>query len=444
MMKLIFLCLIPVGVFCSLRHDPLALTIVKGSPSKEMLNCRDESRGDKNVFPVMSAIGYDYTRWVGVWAGFTKVARGPVSASSAEKYKRTFKADVDAPFDAVHVPAGKCPSVPADVMAYSHIAQELCLPRGRMEVSSLPALARSYPVPTATSACSARLLMRMFSDSNKAEEGGIRPKAMFSVTEFDKTLWLVFRATDEDVDWTAMDFNAVIVPFVHGGKTYGHVHRGFFNAVMLLDREYGLARTAKRYADRGYKIVVTGHSLGGALTTIASLLIKLTAPSARVHAITFGSPRVGNSVFAQNFDQRVDKSTRMVTVFNCNGSPVADLFCSVPPKVGQTGEGIDSVTMLLQTSENAKSTRFGAQKLRAFFMKVKDNALRVGKDAVTKAAGAVFRFKHVKGFQRLDGPAFPDFKCTSNQNKIDMGTSEHGHYRRQEMHRFLVWAFRNA
>lgn len=44
---------------------------------------------------------------------------------------------------------------------------------------------------------------------------------------------------------------------------------------------------------------MTGHSLGGALATYAAVDIKrFLAPQAQVHFYTFGSPRPGNSQFA--------------------------------------------------------------------------------------------------------------------------------------------------
>ena len=59
-------------------------------------------------------------------------------------------------------------------------------------------------------------------------------------------------------------------------------------------------------------IVFTGHSLGGALSTIAALDFKLKNPKIIVKCITFASPRVGCPKFAKLFNANVDISHRLV------------------------------------------------------------------------------------------------------------------------------------
>lgn len=62
------------------------------------------------------------------------------------------------------------------------------------------------------------------------------------------------------------------------------------------------------------KIIFTGHSLGGALATLASIFYKNDFYYERleVFCVTFGSPRVGNRKFAKNFNDYVDVSLRYV------------------------------------------------------------------------------------------------------------------------------------
>jgi triacylglycerol lipase len=55
-----------------------------------------------------------------------------------------------------------------------------------------------------------------------------------------------------------------------------------------------------------------GHSLGGALSTIAALTFGAMYPDARHVCITFGSPRVGDTVFTDLFHKHVDESVRCV------------------------------------------------------------------------------------------------------------------------------------
>jgi len=55
---------------------------------------------------------------------------------------------------------------------------------------------------------------------------------------------------------------------------------------------------------------VLGHSMGGALAQLCALDLAVKAGAKDLHVYTFGSPRVGNSVFASFFQQHVDDSWR--------------------------------------------------------------------------------------------------------------------------------------
>ncbi len=61
-----------------------------------------------------------------------------------------------------------------------------------------------------------------------------------------------------------------------------------------------------------FYIYVTGHSLGGALAILATLDIKMQFPGTRVAMYNFGSPRVGDPLFAHIYDESVRNSYRVV------------------------------------------------------------------------------------------------------------------------------------
>ena len=54
------------------------------------------------------------------------------------------------------------------------------------------------------------------------------------------------------------------------------------------------------------ELVVTGHSLGGALATMASADLVLNRKMAKVRAVTFGSPRVFNKKGAMEVSKSVE------------------------------------------------------------------------------------------------------------------------------------------
>jgi triacylglycerol lipase len=102
--------------------------------------------------------------------------------------------------------------------------------------------------------------------------------------------FIVFRGTQpDDPSDIGTDAQAVLVDWQAQGK----VHLGFRDALASVwdPIESWLGAT-------GLQTWVTGHSLGAALATLAAALVP------RSHLVNFGSPRVGNDVFASQFDSR--------------------------------------------------------------------------------------------------------------------------------------------
>jgi triacylglycerol lipase len=77
----------------------------------------------------------------------------------------------------------------------------------------------------------------------------------------------------------------------------GRVHRGFVSAV---EEVWPKVRELLGPAWRSPPLWVTGHSLGGAMATLAS--VRLANEGYKVRAVyTYGSPRAGNKVFRQSY-----------------------------------------------------------------------------------------------------------------------------------------------
>eukprot|EP00296_Roombia_truncata_P000222 JP435887.1.p1 GENE.JP435887.1~~JP435887.1.p1 ORF type:complete len:315 (+),score=59.64 JP435887.1:1-945(+) len=104
---------------------------------------------------------------------------------------------------------------------------------------------------------------------------------------------------------------------VHGGfkESYDIVKDDIVNAVFAL-------KTEKPNAD----ILVTGHSLGGAEATLCAVDLTFHH-NLSVNIITFGSPRVGNNVFAQFFQDLMPHHQRWVN----KGDIVPHLPPTKPP-----------------------------------------------------------------------------------------------------------------
>lgn len=75
----------------------------------------------------------------------------------------------------------------------------------------------------------------------------------------------------------------------------------------------------------GHRVVFTGHSLGGALATVAALDWKASAPSVDSRAVVFGSPRVGDGSFCE--------AVRLAEAPVRRYEYLSDPVCSLPLRV---------------------------------------------------------------------------------------------------------------
>lgn len=120
----------------------------------------------------------------------------------------------------------------------------------------------------------------------------------------DEIIVLSFRGTTCFQDWCT-DFNIKFVP-----SGVGRVHCGFSTALDYVWDD--LKKAISEFRDKQQSIWITGHSLGGALATLAT--DRLTEEGIEVKGLyTFGQPRVGEKIFARNFDNKMkDLSFRFV------------------------------------------------------------------------------------------------------------------------------------
>ncbi len=111
----------------------------------------------------------------------------------------------------------------------------------------------------------------------------------------DDTFILAFRGTEKEkiIDWMT---NADVLQ-VNG--PVGKVHQGFLVGVNYIWRD--LWKILDK--DRGTRSLwVTGHSLGGALATLAVAKIRFENAHPVNGLYTFGQPRVGDDEFASRFN----------------------------------------------------------------------------------------------------------------------------------------------
>jgi len=119
------------------------------------------------------------------------------------------------------------------------------------------------------------------------------------------------------------DGNLVLVPLVSRGieNNTDSVHAGFlvsYNSV-----RGAVLRVVRRQLDAfpGYAVVTTGHSLGGALASIAAVSVKSNFPSVAIRLFTFGQPRTGDAAYADLLEAAVGRDHIFRAVHTWDGVP---------------------------------------------------------------------------------------------------------------------------
>ena len=174
----------------------------------------------------------------------------------------------------------------------------------------------------------------------------------------NKIAVIVFRGTDAK-SWKNIktDLNAVPLKIEN---TDHYIHAGFKYALDDIlnhkDPEETVYEQLKSFLTKfEYEhIIITGHSLGGALSVSMTyrLLKDNISSNAKIHLITFGSPRVGNQTFANyiNDHPRIVGNLRFVYGY--------DIVAHVPPKTLHFGY-VHAGTWIQFNIESAGSLKEG-------------------------------------------------------------------------------------
>ncbi|KAF9456339.1 alpha/beta-hydrolase [Collybia nuda] len=88
------------------------------------------------------------------------------------------------------------------------------------------------------------------------------------------------------------------------GPTGVMVHNGFQNAWRSVATQVISTVNTQLVENGGYSVVTTGHSLGGALSSLAAITLKEILPNTHIRMYTYGQPRTGNKAYANWVDQR--------------------------------------------------------------------------------------------------------------------------------------------
>jgi pimeloyl-ACP methyl ester carboxylesterase len=153
---------------------------------------------------------------------------------------------------------------------------------------------QSYTLPTLTDAETDTRVLIVESPDNGNED-----------------VWIAFAGTASRKN-VRTDLSVADAALFPGDKM--RVHSGFLNAWMSVrDRVLAAASSASG------RVYVVGHSMGGALATLAAMEISGVSGGpvrASVACVTFGAPAVGDELFADAFNSRVGQSVRVVNALD--------------------------------------------------------------------------------------------------------------------------------
>ncbi|WP_424767947.1 lipase family protein [Paenibacillus sp. sgz302251] len=122
---------------------------------------------------------------------------------------------------------------------------------------------------------------------------------------------LAFRGSGSAVDWVA-DFIAQQTPY-RPVKNAGLTHKGFTDIYMSA-RNQILELVKQLPEDK--PLFVTGHSLGGALATLASYDLASNTAFTSPIVYTFGAPRVGDPAFVRQYNTTIATHWRFQNEFD--------------------------------------------------------------------------------------------------------------------------------
>src|SRR5579875_3371977 len=150
-----------------------------------------------------------------------------------------------------------------------------------------------------------------------AKAGGLftefdKPEPFGFVAQNKKSndIFVTFRGTQTPEDWLSN------IAINHTAHPWGAVEEGI--ATVYAQCSAAILGAVERA--RASRVVSTGHSLGGALSTLAAA--DLAIHQAAVELYNFASPRTGSSSFAVTFNQKIATAWRMVNT--------EDLVTTVP------------------------------------------------------------------------------------------------------------------
>ncbi|GAP98980.1 lipase [Leptolyngbya sp. NIES-2104] len=141
----------------------------------------------------------------------------------------------------------------------------------------------------------------------------------FALTTSEHNL-IVFRGTSNPKEWIA-NFQATQSDYLQAGTKRGRVHTGFLRLYEQLSEQ---VRQVANQLNPALPCFVVGHSLGGALATLATAdLAQNSKLKNQLRLYSYAAPRVGDRAFVQYLNTIAPNNYRIINL--------ADIVPMVPP-----------------------------------------------------------------------------------------------------------------
>jgi hypothetical protein len=146
------------------------------------------------------------------------------------------------------------------------------------------------------------------------------------INPFSRICILSFTGSALLSEWES-DFQSQQVPVLGTSdlENQPYVHKGFYDIYLSVQiKIQNILIDNIQFYDN---LLITGHSLGGAVSTIAAfeIVYNKTIPTINIFSYTFGSPKVGNPTFTALYNSLVPSTFRI--------NNTSDLIPDLPPSV---------------------------------------------------------------------------------------------------------------
>lgn len=130
-----------------------------------------------------------------------------------------------------------------------------------------------------------------------------------TICESKRRVCVVFRGSESKSDWY---YDLLIMKHKLTDKI--GVHTGFYKQLTESNVYEQIVSEIKNLLDKhpDFAIYITGHSLGGALSTLCGYMLS-TEIENHINVVSFASPRVGNSAWKQAFNSKTNLTHFRVT-----------------------------------------------------------------------------------------------------------------------------------